>query len=107
MYWLIVSYFTHKPLLLTVSNIEHEEPIVNTASLDGGFEYSDAYLHDNDARFVWLFIRSALDRGCAAANYVEALGSTKTAEGFVTRARDVVTGRELQIRSRLLINACG
>ena len=31
------------------------------AAADGGFEYSDAYLHDNDARFVWNFVRRALD----------------------------------------------
>jgi glycerol-3-phosphate dehydrogenase len=44
---------------------------------DGGFEYSDAYLHDNDARFVWGFVRGALDHGAAAANYVESLGATR------------------------------
>src|SRR5207253_2881460 len=40
LYWLIGSFFTRKPRLLSVSDIEHEEPIVNTATLDGGFEYS-------------------------------------------------------------------
>ncbi len=50
--------------------------------LDGGFEYSDAYLHDNDARFVWGFVRSALDHGCAAANYVESLGSRARGRGL-------------------------
>jgi glycerol-3-phosphate dehydrogenase len=42
-----------------------------------------------------------------AANYVEALGSVRTKEGWVTRAREVTTGRELSITSSLLINACG
>ena len=107
LYWAIGSFFTRRPRLLSVADLEREEPIIQTASLDGGFEYSDAYLHDNDARFVWSFIRSALDRGCAAANYVEALGNTREGDGWVTRARDAVTGRELTIRSRLLINACG
>ncbi|MGZ6143928.1 MAG: glycerol-3-phosphate dehydrogenase/oxidase, partial [Myxococcales bacterium] len=107
LYWLIGSFFTRRPRLLSVRDIGREEPIVDTASLDGGFEYSDAYLHDNDARFVWSFIRSALDRGCAAANYVEALGSTRSADGWETRARDGISGRELTIRSRLLVNACG
>jgi glycerol-3-phosphate dehydrogenase len=107
LYWAIGSFFTRKPRLLSVRDIEREEPIVETGPLDGGFEYSDAYLHDNDARFVWGFIRSALDRGCAAANYVEALGSTRSADGWVTRARDALTGREIAVRSSLLINACG
>ena len=107
LYWAIGSFWTRRPRLLSVGDIEREEPIVETGSLDGGFEYSDAYLHDNDARFVWGFIRSALDRGCAAANYVEALGSTRSADGWVIRARDALSGREIAVRSSLLINACG
>ena len=107
LYWAIGNFFTRRPRLLSVKDLEREEPIIETGSLDGGFEYSDAYLHDNDARFVWGFIRSALDRGCAAANYVEALGSTREGDGWVTRARDGITGREFTVRSRLLVNACG
>ena len=109
LYWLIGSFFTRRPRLLSVAEIAREEPIVETAGLTGGFEYSDAYLHDNDARFVWGLLRSALDRGCIAANYVEALGSSRSpSDGvWLTRARENVSGRELQIRSRLLINACG
>ena len=107
LYWAIGGFFTRRPRLLSVANIEREEPAIQTRGLAGGFEYSDAYLHDNDARFVWGFIRSALDRGCVAANYVEALGSTRTAQGWLTRARDVTTGRELTVASAVLINACG
>ncbi len=107
LYWIIGAFFTRPPRLLSARDIAFEEPIVETAGLRGGFEYSDAYLHDNDARFVWGFVRSALDHGCIAANYVEALGSTRSADGWVTRAREVLTGRELTISSTLLINACG
>lgn len=107
LYWLIGSFFTKRPRLLSLKDIEREEPIVETAPLDGGFEYSDAYLHDNDARFVWGFIRSALDRGCAAANYVEALGSIRAGDLWETRARDVMSGRQFVVRSKLLVNACG
>src|SRR5205085_8181086 len=107
LYWAIGSFFTRRPRLLSLPDIEREEPIVNPAGLDGGFEYSDAYLHDNDARFVWSFIRSALDRGCVAANYLEALRSSWQGGEWVTRARDGVSGQELEVRSRLLVNACG
>ena len=106
-YWLIGHGFTRRPRLLSVADIEREEPIVDTSGLDGGFEYSDAYFHDNDARFTWGFVRAALDHGCIAANYVEALGAARDGEGWVTRARDVATGRPLAIRSRVLVNACG
>jgi glycerol-3-phosphate dehydrogenase len=107
LYWLIGNCFTRTPRLLSKEAIEREEPIVRTDTLDGGFEYSDAYLHDNDARFVWGFVRSALDRGCVAANYVESLGAVRDGTGWLTSARDVVSGVTIDIRSQVLINACG
>jgi glycerol-3-phosphate dehydrogenase len=107
LYWAIGGFFTRRPRLLSLEDIAREEPIVSPEGLDGGFEYSDAFLHDNDARFVWGFVRSALDRGCIAANYVESLGSSREDGTWVTRARDVVSGRELRIASRVLVNACG
>jgi len=106
-YWAIGGFFTRRPRLLTLADLRREEPVIETEGLAGGFEYSDAYLFDNDARFVWGFIRSALDHGCIALNYVEALGCSSEGEDWVTRARDLVSGRELVARSRLLINACG
>ncbi|GAC1345816.1 MAG: glycerol-3-phosphate dehydrogenase/oxidase [Myxococcales bacterium] len=106
-YWFIGDFFTRGPRRLSLAQMEREEPIVRLDGCDGGFEYSDAYLHDNDARFVWGFVRSALDHGGAAANYVESLGSVREGEAWVTRARDAVAGRELRIRARVLINACG
>src|SRR3954471_18297069 len=107
LYWLMGSCFTRTPRLLSRKTMEREEPIIDTAQLDGGFEYSDAYLHDNDARFVWGFIRSALDRGCVAANYVESTGATHDGANWLTRARDRIGGQELTIRSRSVINTCG
>ncbi|MEO7092155.1 MAG: FAD-dependent oxidoreductase, partial [Polyangiales bacterium] len=65
------------------------------------------YLHDNDARFVFNFIRRALDYGCIATNYVESLGSVRENGAWVTKARDVITGEELVIRANVLINAGG
>jgi glycerol-3-phosphate dehydrogenase len=107
LYWIIGNFFTRAPRRLGRSRIAREEPIVELASSDGGFEYSDAYLHDNDARFVFKFIRAALDYGCIAANYVESLGSQRDDGVWVTRARDVARGRDITIRSRVLLNAAG
>jgi glycerol-3-phosphate dehydrogenase len=108
LYWLIGSFFTRVPRLLSRKTIAREEPIIRLDGSDGGFEYSDAYLHDNDARFVFNFIRGALNYGCVAANYVESLGSVKGEGGlWVTRARDGMSGREVTIRARVVVNACG
>jgi glycerol-3-phosphate dehydrogenase len=107
LYWLIGSFFTRRPRLLTRADIAREEPIVDTSRCDGGFEYSDAYLHDNDARFVWNFVRRALDEGCAAANYVASTGARREDGAWVVSAHDVLGGRAITIRARVLVNACG
>ena len=108
LYWLIGNGFTRTPRFLPPARIQREEPIVDTRDATGGFEYSDAYLHDNDARFVFNFVRTALDRGCVAANYVESLGARRDGGWWIARARDTIDGgAEFEIRARVLINAAG
>lgn len=107
LYWLMGGGFTRFPRLLSARQIATEEPIVSTEQSIGGVEYSDAYLHDNDARFVFGFVRDALDHGGVAANYVESLGSRREGEDWQTRLRDVESGDEFTVSSRVLINACG
>ncbi|MBF0237903.1 MAG: FAD-dependent oxidoreductase [SAR324 cluster bacterium] len=106
-YWLMGNFFTKPPRYLTPSIINKEEPVVNTDNSNGGMEYSDAYLHDNDARFVFNFIRGALNYGCAAANYVESLGASQNQGLWKTKVRDTVSGEEFTITSKALINCCG
>jgi glycerol-3-phosphate dehydrogenase len=108
LYWFIGNCFTRTPRFLARARIGAEEPLIDTHNATGGFEYSDAYLHDNDARFVFNFVRAALDRGCAAANYVESLGARREGGWWLVRARDVVGGGpEFEIRARVLVNAAG
>jgi glycerol-3-phosphate dehydrogenase len=107
LYWAIGRFFTQAPRLLSRATIDREEPEVAPLG-NGGFEYSDAYLIDNDARFVFNFVRASLDHGAIAVNYVSSLGSSRDAEGhWVTRVRDEIDGREWTVRSRVLINAAG
>jgi glycerol-3-phosphate dehydrogenase len=107
-YWLIGNFFTKPPRLLSPRAIEREEPIIDTGGSPGGVEYSDAYLVDNDARFVFNFVRSAINHGAIVANYVESLGAERSASGvWRCRARDVVSGEQFVIEARVLINACG
>lgn len=106
-YWLMGNLFTRAPRLLSTADIANDETTVNTQGVVGGVEYSDAYLHDNDARFVFTFIREALNHGGICANYVESLGAEWDGKAWNCRARDTITGRELSIRARVVINACG
>ncbi|PMR71352.1 glycerol-3-phosphate dehydrogenase/oxidase [Halomonas heilongjiangensis] len=107
LYWLIGNGFTRIPRFLTPASIKQSEAIIDIDDAVGGFEYSDAYLHDNDARFVFNFVRGALNYGAVAVNYVESLGARRENGLWVTRVRDVIDGRELEVRSRVLINAAG
>jgi alpha-glycerophosphate oxidase/glycerol-3-phosphate dehydrogenase len=106
-YWIIGRFYTQAPDYMTVKTIRERESIINTDNAAGGFEYSDAYLYDNDARFVFNFIRSSMNYGCVAANYVESLGAERIEGLWQIRARDNISGEEFTIRSRALINACG
>ncbi len=107
LYWAMGDLFTASPRLLSRADVEAEEPVVKLLG-SGGFEYSDAYLIDNDARFVFNFVRAALDHGGIIANYVESLGAKRGDDDlWHAGARDLLSGEELTIRARVLINACG
>lgn len=108
LYWALGGFFTRAPRLLGRQRIERDEPAVEPGDGPGGIEYSDAYLVDNDTRFVFNFVRSALDHGAAVANYVQSLGGARDADSlWRVQARDLVGGREFVVRARVLVNACG
>ena len=109
LYWLFGRRFTQTPKLLSPKIISREEPIINTATSWGGVEYSDAYLHDNDARFVFNFIRSAIKNGCAAANYVKSMGATYNSahKRWTIQAHDQISNHQFSIQAKVLINAAG
>ncbi len=108
LYWIIGSFFTKRPRFLRAKKLERVEPIVDGSKSKGGFEYSDAILYDNDARFVFGFVRQAMTYGCIAANYIESHGGGRRDDGFWHfEVRDTLTGRSFTIRARTVINACG
>lgn len=107
LYWLMGRFKTKMPVYLSAKQIKKIEKVVNTDNVQGGFEYSDAYLYDNDARFVFNFIRSSMSYGCIAANYVEAITAKRDADVWLTEARDLISGDTFNIRSKVFINAAG
>ena len=107
LYWAIGNFFTRSPRFLTPQQINDDEYTVNTDHSIGGFEYSDAFLYDNDARFVFNFIRSAINYNCTAVNYMESLGSICNAQGeWQTQLRNTRNGETYEVRSAVIINAC-
>jgi glycerol-3-phosphate dehydrogenase len=107
LYWLMGRCVTRAPSFKTSAGLERSEPIINTENAAGGLEYSDCYLYDNDARFVFNFIRKSLNYGCIATNYVSALSSEETQAGWSTRVRDEMSGDEFDVRARVIVNAAG
>ncbi len=106
-YWLFGRFFTQAPKYLRPKNIELREPVINTENSSGGFEYSDAYLFDNDARFTFNFIRSSMDNGCIAANYVSSEGAEFREGKWHIRAKNQINGEGFSIQAKTLINAAG
>jgi len=73
----------------------------------GGLEYSDAYLIDNDSRFVFSFVRAALNVGAWAANYVRLEGAARRGDWWEVALCDEETGHRFEARARVLVNASG
>ncbi|MGC6418940.1 MAG: FAD-dependent oxidoreductase [Bradymonadia bacterium] len=107
-YWILGRFFTQRPKWLTRGQLAKSEPLVKTDAARGGFEYSDAILYDNDARFVFGFVRRAMTSGCIAANYVTSHGGEREPDGiWHFDCEDTMTGRHFKVRARTLVNTCG
>jgi alpha-glycerophosphate oxidase/glycerol-3-phosphate dehydrogenase len=106
-YWVIGQFGTRAPRLLSRSRIESEEPAIRTDTVRGGIEYRDGILVDNDCRFVFSFVRSAIEAGAAAANYVEFVDAERARGRWIVTLRDVETGEMFTTTTRTIVNAAG
>jgi glycerol-3-phosphate dehydrogenase len=106
-YWGIGRFFTKRPSYYRSKTIESIEPVIDTSNARGGIEYMDAYLKDNDARFVWGFIRSALDGGAVAVNYVSLAGSNRSGNGWEVTMLDELSGQKIDLKATAIVNAAG
>ena len=106
-YWGIGAFATRRPAYFRPAAIERREPVVDTSGAAGGIEYADAYLTENDARFVWSFVRSAIDRGAKVANYLSIDSLRRDGDRWQAEATDRAGGRTLSLRARAVVNAAG
>ncbi len=106
-YWAIGLFGTRRPHVFDAGEVKAEEPVIDTTTLRGGIQYQDAYLVDNDSRFVFSFVRSAIEAGAAAANYVELVRAERVGDRWECRLRDTDTGEVLMTSARVLVNATG
>lgn len=106
-YWLMGRGHTRPPRYLTKGDLASERAI-RAERFRGGVEYSDAYLMDCDARFVFQFVRSALNMGAAIANYTSLESASRLDDGrWQAIVRDEETGARFPVRTRVLVNAAG
>ncbi|MBC7661931.1 MAG: glycerol-3-phosphate dehydrogenase/oxidase [Chitinophagaceae bacterium] len=106
LYWLMGRFYTKAPRLLSCAAINRDEPIVETDNSQGGFEYSDCYLRDNDARFVFGFIRRAMRTGAQVLNYAEVISATKN-ETWSLQVKDHDGKATFGLEAKVFINAAG
>ncbi|MGI9602332.1 MAG: FAD-dependent oxidoreductase [Acidimicrobiales bacterium] len=106
-YWGIGNFSTKRPRHLSASRIETDEPIIDTTGVRGGIEYYDAFLNDNDARFVFSFVRSAIDVGAVCVNYVELTGAQRIGETWEVELRDGESDTTFTARAGVIVNAAG
>ncbi len=83
------------------------EPTLNRAGLQGGFLYCDAQAPFPE-RLCLENVLGAVEAGALALNYLEAV-RLRAARGRVqvVVARDCLTGEEVELRGRVVVNAAG
>ena len=106
-YWGIGLFGTGRPRVFGSAELETVEPVIDTRTARGAVQYQDAYLVDNDSRFVFSFVRSAIEAGAAVANYVELVSAERVGDRWVCRLRDTDCGDELTTTARVVVNATG
>ena len=106
-YWAIGRFGTKPPKVFSRRRLAQAEPAISTTTARGAIQYQDAYLIDNDSRFVFSFIRSAFEAGAVTTNYVELVHAERRSDRWYVALRDVVTGVEMTASAKTLVNAAG
>ena len=82
-------------------------PGLDQQGLTGGMLFHDGQIY-SPARLALSFLKSAVNAGAVAANYVEATGFLRQGDRVTgVIAQDVLTGDKLEIRAKLVLNAAG
>ncbi|MEO1576810.1 MAG: FAD-dependent oxidoreductase, partial [Pseudomonadota bacterium] len=107
LYWVMGRFATKAPRWFGVEALGQREEAIDTQDARAGIEYSDCYLYDNDARFVFNFVRTALNYGAAAANYVQCDKLERRDGTWHADLTDRQSGESFALKARAVINACG
>ena len=108
-YWGIGLFGTRRPHVFDAEQLEAESSRSSTRrTARGAVQYQDAYLVDNDSRFVFSFVRSAIEAGARRRELRRAgLGAERVGDRWVCRLRDTDSGDEVTTSARVVVNAVG
>ncbi|MFK7886372.1 MAG: FAD-dependent oxidoreductase [Gammaproteobacteria bacterium] len=107
LYWVMGRFATKAPRWFSTEALGAREEAIDVSDARAGIEYSDCYLYDNDARFVFNFVRSALNYGAAAANYVACTSLRRDDSGWHAELEDRQSGERFELNATTVINAGG
>lgn len=96
-----------KAAFLTKAEVLKEYPGLNAKRLTGAVVFCDGQIY-NPPRLVLSYLRSAVQEGLDAANYLEAVDyvrNDRTVRGVVVQDR--LTGDRFEINSKFVLNASG
>ena len=107
-YWGFGRLATKPPKFFGPKKIKSVVPVVDSSTAKGAIEYSDGYMLENDSRFVWTFVRSALDHGAVAVNYAEVVSAIyHPDEIWEFTVQDSVNENAFSVKGRSVVNAAG
>ena len=93
--------------LLSKSEVLNMFPGIDQDNLTGGVLFHDAQMY-NPPRLALSFLHSAVDEGAEVANYLEVNGFLqKDDKIFGIKAKDILTGDQLEIRGKMVLNTAG
>ena len=93
--------------VISKSEVLQLAPGIRQQGLTGGAIFYDAQL-SNSERLIFAFLRSAEQAGAQLANYTEVKGFLKEKDTVIgVEASDTLTGDQLQIRAKTVVNTCG
>jgi glycerol-3-phosphate dehydrogenase len=102
-YWLIGAAGTELPKSYSAQKAKELEPALKANQT--AIQYFDAYLPDNDSRFVYGFIKRAKAAGSVALNYTELAAAEYVEKGWQLKL--VSHGRSFDAKAKTVINATG
>lgn len=106
-YWFFGRLETQRPRIFSNSGISKINRFIRLSSTKGAIQYSDAILLDNDARFVYEFIKTASTNNAKVLNYFEIIKATPRTNGWDLVALDKISGAKISFKAKVLINAAG